>query len=306
MIKIKFRFVWLILFILIIISGKDVFSQGCSDAGFCTIGGIKPITDSTTKGGSQIKLGAFYGKADNSVVVWGNYLEYIYSFSNRFRVDIKLTTLGQTGNNINTFGLGDVFLIGNYKMDNKIRIILGSKIPLTNANRKINNISLPMDYQSSLGTIDLIGGLGYEIKGLQLMLAFQQPLTQNNNEFIAEDYPIDFPLRNFQSTKNYIRSGDILLRMSYPVKLTNKFKVTPGLLPIYHISDDRFTDSAGIQREIKGSQGLTLNGNFFIDYIINDNNSFQFNIGTPFLARKARPDGLTRSLIVSLEYRLRF
>ena len=70
-----------------------------------------------------------------------------------------------------------------------------------------------MDYQSSLGTFDLIFGVGYQINKLQLVAAIQQPLTQNNNLFFASSYPEDSPLREFQSTNKFIRSGDVMLRV---------------------------------------------------------------------------------------------
>ena len=163
-----------------------------------------------------------------------------------------------------------------------------------------------MDYQASLGTFDLILGVGYEIKKVQFVVAAQQPLTQNNNQFIASNYPINSKLGSFQSTNKFERSGDILLRMSYPINLHSKLRLTPSILPIYHLTNDKFTDEFNIKREIIGSQGLTLNGNAYFDYEINNNNSLQLNIGMPVVVRDARPDGLTRGFVANLEYRVKF
>ena len=33
---------------------------------------------------------------------------------------------------------------------------------------------------------------------------------------------------------------------------------------------------------------------------------FEFNLGTPLIVRDARPDGLTRSIVLNLEYKFRF
>ncbi len=57
---------------------------------------------------------------------------------------------------------------------------------------------------------------------------------------------------------------------------------------------------------IDGSQGLTLNGNAFFDYEINKKNALQLNVGAPFVVRDARPDGLTRGLVINFEYRIKF
>jgi hypothetical protein len=113
-------------------------------------------------------------------------------------------------------------------------------------------------------------------------------------------------LRQFQSTNQFERKGDVLIRIAYPVINSNKFKVTASLLPIYHLGNDRYTDDLNIVRDINGSKGLTLNGNLFFDYHINSKNSIQLNAGVPFIVRDARPDGLTRSFIVNLEYKIKF
>jgi hypothetical protein len=131
-----------------------------------------------------------------------------------------------------------------------------------------------MDYQASLGTFDLIFGIGYEIEKIQIVAAIQQPLTQNDNEFIATNYPINSKLRTFQSTNKFERSGDVLLRASYPINLNSKIKLTPSVLPIYHLTNDKYTDEFNIQKEINNSQGITLNGNVYMDYEISSKSIF--------------------------------
>ena len=278
------------------------FGQGCSDAGFCTISSFKPnSTDSTKIINDQFKIGAFYGKTDNSISVYGNYLEYNRQLSKKFGLDAKLTTLAQNGNGISTFGLSDIFLNANYKASERLKFTFGTKIPLSNASKNYNNHPLPMDYQSSLGTLDLIFGIGYEMKKIQFVAAIQQPLTQNENQFIAKNY-----LSSFQSTNKFKRSGDVLLRISYPITIDSKLKLTPSILPIYHLTNDKYTEDSNVQKEITGSQGLTLNANAFLDYEFNSKNIIQLNLGIPFIVRDIRPDGLTRSFIANLEYRIKF
>lgn len=298
--------IYLTLFTLSIASWQ-VSAQGCSDAGFCTIDAFKPgESDSTNRPINQIKVGAFFGSADYSILVSGAYVEYNRSFGKKVGMDVKLTSLAQSGNDISVFGLSDLFLNAHYKLTDKLKMTLGVKIPLTKGDLSYNGLPLPMDYQASLGTFDLILGVGYSIKNLHFVAALQQPLVQNNNGFIASDYPLLSPLRAFQSTNKFIRKGDVLLRVSYPLNLTSKLKFTPSVLPIYHLGNDQFTDAFGQQQEITGSQGLTLNGNIYLDYAFDDNNILQLNMGTPFIVREARPDGLTRGFIANLEYRFKF
>lgn len=285
----------------------NINGQGCSDAGFCTINDFKPSKlDTSSETLNSVKAGVSYGTADHGIFVFGSYLEYNRKINDRFGLDFKITTLLQNGNGIQTFGPGDIFVNGNFKLSRTIGLTLGVKIPLTDANKTLNQLPLPMDYQSSLGTFDLILGIGFNPGNWYFVAALQQPLTQNSNSFLSSDYPESSPLSSFQSTNNYIRSGDILLRASYAFNIGEKFKITPGLLPIYHLSNDMYTDSDNIEKEIKGSQGLTLNATVYFDYMINEQNGIQVNFGAPLIVRESRPDGLTRHYIFTLQYSYKF
>ncbi len=113
-------------------------------------------------------------------------------------------------------------------------------------------------------------------------------------------------MQKFTSTNNFKRSADVLLRVSYPFGINEKLKFTPSLLPIYHLTNDKFTNINGQTQEIDNSAGLTLNANTYFDYQLNTNSFLQLSLGMPFIVRKIRPDGLTRSFIANLEYRITF
>ena len=284
------------------------FGQGCSDAGFCTINSFKPGSsgasiDTLT---NQFKIGTLLGRADKFISVYGSYLEFNKQLNKKFGTDIKLTTLVQNGNGISANGFSDVFLNANYQASDKLKLTLGTKIPLSNSGKSLNKLPLPMDYQSSLGTFDLIFGVGYEINKLQVVAAVQQPLTQNDNQFFASSYSFGSKLRTFQSTRRFRRMGDVLFRISYPILFNHKLRVTPSILPIYHLANDKYSDEFNFENEIKGSQGLTLNGNIYLDFEMNRKNKIQINVGIPFVVRDSRPDGLTRSFIINLEYSIKF
>jgi hypothetical protein len=293
------------------------YSQGCSDAGFCTINSFKPKnTDSTPLTKNQFKTGAFWGNADNSILAYGAYIEYNRLLNNKWSIDLKITSLGQNGNNLSTFGLSDAFINANFKANENLKFTIGTKLPFSRANKQIppnktmpqSTSSLPMDYQASLGTVDFIFGVGFQFKKIQLAAAIQQPITQNINTFEPNTIStVGYSqLNQFQNTNQFKRSGDVLIRISYPFTLKERLMITPSLLPIYHLANDKYTDFPNIEREIIGSQGLTLNGNLYFDYKLNDKNTIQLNSGMPFIVRKSRPDGLTRSFIMNLEYRFNF
>lgn len=287
------------------------YGQGCSDAGVCTMNSFKPTNnDSTSKQKTnQIKIGAFLGRADYDITVSGLYLEFNKQFNKKSSADFKLNSLAQSGNNLSNSGLSDVLISANYQVQKKSRITLGTKIPLSKAddlNNRRDPYSLPMDYQSSLGTYDIIAGYAHQYKKFQFVLAIQQPITQNKNTFLASGFQNDSVLKSFQSTNNFKRSGDIMVRISHPFKLKENFTLVASALPIYHLQNDKYTNEFGIEKAIEGSQGLTVNGNIYLDYSINPSNNLQFNVGMPFLVRKSRPDGLTRIFIATLEYSFKF
>lgn len=279
----------------------NIYAQGCSDAGFCTVDAFKPNEHYPHKTLQNLfKVGLNIGSADNNIVVFGQYFEYKYLFNNKINLSTKLTALSQSGNETSNFDLSDFYLNGNFSIGEKTTLTTGIKIPLTDGNSKENNISLPMDYQSSLGTFDLILGVGHRFEKFNIALAYQQPLSQNKNQFISSS------TSNFYSTNNFKRAGDILLRVSYPIKVSEKLKITPSLLPIYHLANDTYTNTLGQKVTIANSKGTTLNTNAYLDYKLNETSNLQFSVAMPLIVRDVRPDGLTRSFVANLEYSISF
>ena len=143
------------LILVLIVSYENAQTQGCSDAGICTINSFKPYyNDNDWENKNQLKVGFSFGSADMSITVFGSYIEYNRQISENFGIDTKITSLLQSGNGISNFGISDIYLTGNYKVNEKLKLSLGTKIPLTDGNKMQDNIALPMDYQSSLGTFD--------------------------------------------------------------------------------------------------------------------------------------------------------
>jgi len=231
------------------------------------------------------------------------YLEYNRRFSRKAGINVKGNFISQSGQLTDNAGLADAYLTGRYYLKQSY-ISLGVKFPLNDANDMKDGVSLPMDYQYSLGTIDVLAGYTHAFHNWGFTFGFQLPVKQNSNTFLEQDHPPESIFSAFQSTNKYERSGDALLRITYSIKLGDKLIITPGLLPIYHIANDKYSDGEGDQMTIEGSQGLTLNGTLFLGYRINDVHSLELNMGTPFITRDARPDGLTRKYVAGLEYKI--
>lgn len=295
-----------ILFILIIFVSCNSFSQGCSDAGICSVGnGFSSVIDSIK---NQIEVGNVLGKGLEDVTYISPYISYTRVISNHFSLTTKITYSQATGSFGTRGNIGDAFLIGNYKFleknDKQWSALLGIKIPFTGSNDKINNFSIPMDYQSSLGTYDLFLGADFKYKKWNFNSTIQIPIINSNANSYFDEYSgsNDFPTTNL-----FERKSDILFRSMYTIKSKSKrFTYKPNFLFIYHLGNDTYEDIFGNRQEINNSEGITINANLISNYKINDMNSIELSIAFPLLYREIRPDGLTRSITLGINYKYSF
>lgn len=303
-----------VLFFVTIILMKQASAQGCSDAGVCTLHSIKNNAEGhEPKNGKKndLSVGFAYGKGERSTNNYTGYLEYTRSITQRTSVTGKLGYSFINGELANTNGLTDLFLSVNHAFDVKAKwqksFVLGLKLPFDGADIVRNGIHLPMPYQTSLGTTDLVVAINYNRKNFGATLAVQQPLKPiNENKFLPGDYPSQPLTLKYWPTNEFDRKGDVVGRVSYNFKTGERFSIRPSLLGIYHEANDTYLDDAKNRRPIYNSRGLTLNANVFVDYHLKNGNGFELSLGTPFVVRDQRPDGLTRSFVASIEYQFSF
>lgn len=293
--------------LLFFLTAHNIHAQGCSDAGFCSVGNT--FKDVTSDVKNTIEIGTVYGVGEEDVINFSQYITYSRAFSEHFLLSSKITSSINDGSFGTRSNLGDIFLTGSYRFNpnefdkSKWSILLGGKIPLTSGNDKINGISLPMAYQSSLGTFDLIAGVDLAIKKWEFSTAVQIPLSQNKNSYFSEYAFTD----KFNSTNLYERKSDVLFRTTYKIKTSNqKFVFRPNALFIYHLGNDSFENIYGQREEIKNSDGFTINGNLIISYKVTKNGYLETSLATPFVVRKEKPDGLARAFTFGLSYKQNF
>lgn len=295
-----------LLIITLIFSTTFSFAQGCSDAGICSIGHGFQSTDKEFK--NNIEISAIFGAGEADVTYFSPYISYSRNVNERFSWSSKVTFSSANGNFGTRAAFGDAFLIGNYsfaaKNSTQWSFLLGSKIPFTTANLKINGYSLPLDYQSSLGTFDLFLGTNFKYKNWDFNAAIQIPVFNNNkNSYFTEYSGTD----DFLTTNLFERKSDALFRATYSLSTKNqKFSFKPNVLFIYHLGEDSFENIYGRRESYVGSEGLTINGNLITAYNINRQNSIELSLATPFVVRDIRPDGLTRSFVLALQYKIVF
>lgn len=281
-------------------------AQGCSDAGICSIG--KAFQEETKTFKNSFEINSILGQGDGNVSIFTQTLSYTRKFSDQFSLGSRVTFNLANGNFGTRGQFGDAYLIGNYQFKEKDNrqwsVLLGWKFPFTTANAKINNVSLPMDYQASLGTFDLFLGTNLNYKAWDFNLTIQIPVFNNNKNSYFDELSVS---NDFPSTNLFERKSDALFRTVYTLKTANsKFLFKPNILFIYHLGEDTFENQFSNRETIKGSDGLTINGNLIGVYNINSKNSIELSAATPFVVRDVRPDGLTRSFVLGLNYRFLF
>ena len=289
-----------------------MLSQGCSDAGVCSIGGHGKME----KG--SLTLNTQYGVGEQGVQYFTNQIEGVLRLNSKYTLQLKVPYTFINGNLGSNNGLGDIVLVGNKniydKNDKKMSLSLGTRIGVNNANKGLENLNkaLPMPYQTSLGTHDLLLGADLEYKEKwRFSLGVQIPIIQfNKNGFdtarISPSSDYGDKARQYFSSYHLIRRPDIVFRVDRTFKITKKLKFTAGLLPIYHLLHDRATDINGIERAIHGSKGLTLNIPVAAAYKFNSKWTLTARFASPVIVRKVRPDGLTRQFVSSIELKYTF
>ena len=289
-----------------IFSNTLSYSQGCSDAGICSVGHSFQTSEKEFKNG--IEIGSVFGAGEADVTYFSPYITYTRTVNERLSLSSKITYSVASGSFGKRGALGDGYLIGNYnwkkKTETQWSTLLGFKIPFNSSNQKINGFSLPLDYQSSLGTFDLIVGANLNYKKWDFNAGIQIPVFNNNKNSYFKDFS---DTNDFPSTNLFERKSDALFRTTYTIQTTNKkFTFKPNVLFIYHLGKDNFENTFGKRETIIGSDGLTINGNLISAYRINSKNSLELSLATPFVVRDIRPDGLTREFTAGLIYKISF
>lgn len=295
-----------ITFIVVILSLANSYAQGCSDAGICSVGHGFQQEEKTLK--NQIEIAPIFGVGETFISYFSPYVSYTRRVNDQFAVSSKVTFSSASGSFGTRATFGDAYLVGNYSFKEKNNkqwsTLLGLKFPFTSANLKINGYSLPMDYQASLGTFDLFLGTNFRYKKFDFNTAVQIPVININKNSYFQEFSgtTDFP-----STNLFERKSDALFRTTYTFQTKNqKFTFKPNMLFIYHLGEDSYETIFGQRESIKGSDGLTINGNLVSIYQMNKKNSIELSLASPFVVREVRPDGLTRGFVASIHYKIAF
>src|SRR5688572_5478429 len=293
------------------------FAQGCSDAGFCTMGAMKPDQPFNKK--IELRLRSmeisFYRGTTPKVVTPVIYVataDLNFSLNSRTSFQIKLPFQAVQGRLANTSGLGDISLCMTRTLINRenfnINFSIGGKIPTNNSSKDVDGLPLPMYYQTSLGTYDFITGISFISRNWLFATGIQLPFNKNGNEFLWEAWkgtseePYIF---NYNQAKELQRGTDIMLRVERNWRFS-RLNFSLGLLPIYRINNDEISLSNGTRFKPSGAQGLAMSAIFTTGFGFNVRAGIKLLLGHKLVQRDNNPDGLTREFVSTLGYYYRF
>lgn len=295
----------------------SLLGQGCSDAGFCTMGAMKPDQPFNKKVALKLRaidLNFYRGTTSLTPVIYVATADMSFSINSKNSLQIKLPYQAITGQLANTSGMGDVSLCYTrnvYTSDQfDLNLSLGGKIRSNKSDKSSDEgFPLPMYYQTSLGTYDAIAGISLINRKWLLATGIQVPFNQNNNQFLwgawaTSDEEPDY-IKKYARAKELKRGIDVMLRIERNFRFS-RLNFTMGLLPIYRITNDEITLPPGVRVKPDGAKGLAMSGIFTTGYSFNAQSGIKLLLGRKFIQREENPDGLTRHFVSSFTYYYRF
>jgi hypothetical protein len=299
------------------------FSQGCSDAGFCTMGAMRPDQSYNKRIDFRlrsIEYNFYRGKSTTTAIIYAHTVEINASLGERNTIQFKLPYMHIAGNLGQNQGLGDISISATRALKSTPKFTLagtvGTKIPTNKSNQTIANAftnfeekQLPMYYQTSLGTYDAIAGFSLINRKWLLAAGVQVALSRNANQFTWNDwrfYPSRSYLEKHHVGRNLRRGSDAMIRIERNFRFTN-FNFSLGALPIYRFHPDE-VDFPEIEQRVRLNKttGLALSVLGSFGYQFSVRNGIKIIFGYKITDRKNNPDGLTRDNVISYSYIYRF
>ncbi|MGF1533434.1 MAG: hypothetical protein ACFCUI_07010 [Bernardetiaceae bacterium] len=291
------------------------YGQGCSDAGFCTMGAMKP-DQPYSKSRVQlrsIEISQYSAMVTDAKSVLAYTADLTLGVGERTMLQVKIPYQIAFGPMGDFGGMSDISLSYTRALiqreDIQINATLGTKIPTNQANKQVDGRTLPMFYQSSLGSIDAIAGAAILTRHWLLAVGYQQALTRNGSAFAWGPWRDDDKFgkaQTYPASIELLRGIDVMLRIERNIRFSN-VNFSLGLLPIYRLTQDQITSpQTGERVRIKDSDGLALSALVSAGYRFSVKSGVRLILGQRLVDRYINTDGLYRKRILTVGYDYRF
>ncbi|MCB2219191.1 MAG: hypothetical protein KQI35_02265 [Bacteroidetes bacterium] len=300
----------LILFLfLLALNLPNTFSQGCSDAGACSAGSLGLKDDDLDRTKLMLGYSQSIGLADKESIVLGSELRVNHEIFPTSNLEIRVPYLVTIGNLGATSGVGDLLITFSQQVINGEKsiftLVAGGRLKTNDTNKKLDGEALPMVYQSSLGTYDIIAGMAWQSQRWSVSIAYQHPFGSNLNEYL-HPFDVELPDNKLYYESAFLKRGDdLMLRIQRTIEFNEASKIHFGFLPIYRIQEDQIKRD-GVYEKLPGSSGITYNVFFNWMKELKPGKLLNLSVGIPLHARDYRADGLTRTVIVGAGLILKF
>ena len=293
-------------------------AQGSGDTNISMYGNVAPHLDRKENYFSVATYFRF-DNGKNDVFSIAPYICLSTDVNEQLDFQLWLTSKYASGDLVDGFSIGDVSFIGTYHFTNSflkdekdqtidfglISSISGGK----GLKKDFNNsyAAYPMEYQSTLGTIDLFLGYTFKNRKINFSLGYQQPLTsKNQNNFYPRYFELGDFNTNYPPSNEMKRSGNIYSRVGYNVLDESDLIFNVGATTFYKFKNDQFYDANtypyGYElgyNEVNDTKGLALNGVLQFNYRFSKNAEVSIYAGVPLIERTEYIDGLSRSFFVT-------
>ncbi len=293
-------------------------AQGCSSAGFCTMGALK--ADQNFSHVKQLKFNyveinqllAYSGLGEE---IHATTLDASFSLGEKNQFQIRLPYVWVNGPLANTQGVGDVYLAFTRTLvkerDYSINATIGTKIPRSSTNLATpDGLPLPLYYSPSLGTNDLIVGASYIDQKWLLGIGYQAPAfnTRTDNQFAPEAWvgtERENQAERYDRSVDYQRGADLMIRLERNFRY-GRINYFIGAMPVFRFTADEVTNSAGERELLNDSRGLSLTGIAGGGYSFNAFLTVKLFYGHTLLSKEVNPDGLLKTSVITLAAKYKF
>lgn len=294
----------------------QIQAQGCSDAGFCTLGALKPDQHFTNRKKLKIRtieINQYYGITRFHNNIFATNFDFTFSLGEKNAFQLKIPFMMVFGRLGNTQNIGDISLSYTRNLITKdefqLNATIGAKIPTNNSDlTNENGLPLPMYYQTSLGTYDAILGVSIITRDWLIATGIQHPFNTNNNQFQWSKWredPLWTTSLDYAESANLRRGTDVMLRVERNFRWA-RFNTHIGLLGIQRITPDVMDIGIEEGHVSRAAQGLALNLLVGFGYQFSVNSGLKFIFGHQLLERIKNPDGLSREQVLTLAYQFNF